>query len=266
MTWWIDNTGMFCKHSPDLVFGLSHPSVQGNSLPGTGILLLWFFCSLIALHFHHSLENWIAGLLILKLVRFIMSWIFVLSDWGSPAGLSLALACWRAQVSVLPLHCTSCGCRICLPSHPCGRSCSSPHLLSLARHPLGRPCRSSHPVDLLPIHPCGRCRRSSHPRGRTCSSSQPLALTAGSYLLSLVSHPWGRLDKSSQPSYLISFFPLFSLLFLSMNLCDLRLNEFLLSHILSHPSHLEFSAPPSVSTTEYVILAYSYRSPVFPVH
>ena len=74
------------------------------------------------------LENHIAGLLIL--MRFIMSWIFVLSDWGSLAGLCLAVACWRAPVSaqlivVLPLHCTSCGCRICLPSHPCGRSCSS---------------------------------------------------------------------------------------------------------------------------------------------
>ena len=53
--------GMFCKHSPDLVFGLGHPPVQlhpvlllqGNPLPGTGILLLWLFGSLVALQFHH---------------------------------------------------------------------------------------------------------------------------------------------------------------------------------------------------------------------
>ena len=38
----------------------------------------------------------------------------------------------------------------------------------------------------------------------TCSFSQPLALTAGNPLLSLVSHPLGRLDKFSQPYYLIS--------------------------------------------------------------
>ena len=86
-----------------------------------------------------------------------------------------------------------------------------PHPLSLARHLLGRPRCSSHPVDLLPIHPCGRCRCSSHPSGKTCFSSQPLALTAGSRQLSLVSQPLGRLDQSSQPSYLICFFPLFSL-------------------------------------------------------
>ena len=49
---------MFCKHSPNLVFGLGHPHVQlhpalflqGNPLPGTGILLLWLFGSLVALH------------------------------------------------------------------------------------------------------------------------------------------------------------------------------------------------------------------------
>ena len=92
-------------------------------------------------------------------------------------------------------------------------------------------------------------------RGRTCSSSQPLALTAGSRLLSLVSHPLGRLARSSQPSYLISFFLLFSLPFLSMNLCYVRRNKLLLSHILSHPPHLNFSPTPSLPTTEYVILA-----------
>ena len=54
---------MFCKYSPNLVFGLGHPPVQlhhvlllqGNPLPGTGILLLWLLGSLVALNFHHSL-------------------------------------------------------------------------------------------------------------------------------------------------------------------------------------------------------------------
>ena len=160
--------GMFCKHSPNLVFGLGHRSVQlhpvlllkENPLPGTDILLLWQSCCASFPSF---------------------PWKTASLDW--------------------PLHCTSCGCRISLPNHPYGRFCSSPHSMSLACHPMGRPHRSSHPVDLLPIHLCGRCRRSSHPRGRTCFSSQPLALTAGSRLLSLVSHPLGRLDKSFQPSY-----------------------------------------------------------------
>jgi hypothetical protein len=49
-------------------------------------------------------------------------------------------------------------------------------------------------------------------------------LAAGSHLLSLVSHPLGRLDRSSQPSYLISFFPVFSLPYMSMNLCYVLLN------------------------------------------
>ena len=47
--------GMFCKHSPNLVYGLGHPPVQlhpvllleGDPLPGTGILLLWLFGSLV---------------------------------------------------------------------------------------------------------------------------------------------------------------------------------------------------------------------------
>ena len=132
------------------------------------------------------------------------------------------------------LKCTSCGCRIYLPS---GRSCSSLHSLSLACHPLGRPRRSSHPVDLLAIHPCGRCKRSYHPSGKTCSSSQPLALTATSRLLSLV--PWaGLTNPPSPPTCYI--FPLFSLPFLGMNLSYVRLNELLLSHIFSHLSHLNF--------------------------
>ena len=55
--------GMFWKHSPNFVFGLGHPPVQlhpvlllqGDPLPGTGILLLWLFGSLVALHFHNFL-------------------------------------------------------------------------------------------------------------------------------------------------------------------------------------------------------------------
>ena len=55
--------GMFCKHSPNLVFGLGHPPVQlhtvllllGDPLLGTGILLVWLFGSFVALHFHHCL-------------------------------------------------------------------------------------------------------------------------------------------------------------------------------------------------------------------
>ena len=56
------------------------------------------------------------------------------------------------------------------------------------------------------------------------------------------------------PALLLSF--LFSVsIFQSMNICDVRPNDFLLWHIVSHPSHLNFSPPPSLSTTEYVILA-----------
>ena len=55
--------GMFWKHSLNLVFGLGHPPVhfhpvlllQGGPLPGTCILLLWLFGSLVALRFHHCL-------------------------------------------------------------------------------------------------------------------------------------------------------------------------------------------------------------------
>ena len=55
--------GMFWKHSPNLVYGLGHPPVhfhsdhllQGDPLPGTGLLLLWLFGSFVALHFHHCL-------------------------------------------------------------------------------------------------------------------------------------------------------------------------------------------------------------------
>jgi hypothetical protein len=47
----------------------------------------------------------------------------------------------------------------------------------------------------------------------------------------------------------ISFVPRFRLHFLSMHLCYARLNELLHSHILSHPSHLNFPPPPSLSTS-----------------
>ena len=54
--------GMFWKHSPNLVYGFSHPLVQlhpvfpqDDPLPGTGILLLWLLSSLVALHFHYCL-------------------------------------------------------------------------------------------------------------------------------------------------------------------------------------------------------------------
>ena len=75
------NMGMFCKHSPNLVIGLGHPPVQlhpvlllqGDPLPGTGILLLQLFVSLLRFISIIVLENRIAGLLILILVHFIMS-------------------------------------------------------------------------------------------------------------------------------------------------------------------------------------------------
>ena len=155
-------------------------------------MLLWLFGSLVALHFHDFLGKPLAGLLILRSVHVIMSEIFVLIVLRESC---MTVSCCSLQPSpctapcfFLPLHCTACGCSC---------SCSSPHSLPLARHPLGWPRHSSHPVELLPIQPCGRCRRSSHARGRTFSSSQPLALTAGSRLQSLV--PWAGLTNPPSP-------------------------------------------------------------------
>ena len=156
MTWWTDDTvngwNIVQTLCSGLVFHLFSFTMSSSSR--ATLFMAPAFCffgsSAVLLRFISiiPMENRIAGLLILILVRFIISWIFVLSDWGSPAGLSLAVACGRAPVSaqlviILLLHCTSCGCRICLPSHPYGRSCFSPHSLPLARHPLGWPCRSS---------------------------------------------------------------------------------------------------------------------------
>ena len=135
---------------------------------------LWQSCCTSFAIIH--LENCIAGLLILILVCFIMSWlrftILVLiclrescrtvpccSQLVSPS-LCTAPCCFASVLHLLRLQNMSAQ-----PSQCSGRSCSSPHPLSLARHPLGRHRHSSHPVDLLPIHPCGRCRRSSHPSG-----------------------------------------------------------------------------------------------------
>ena len=40
---------MFLKHSANLVYGLGHPPVlRDDPVPGTGILLLWLFRSLVA--------------------------------------------------------------------------------------------------------------------------------------------------------------------------------------------------------------------------
>ena len=55
--------GMFCKHSPNFLYGLGHPPVQfhpvlllqGDPLPGNGILLFWLFSSFLVLHLHHRL-------------------------------------------------------------------------------------------------------------------------------------------------------------------------------------------------------------------
>ena len=54
---------MFWKLSLNILYGLGHPPVQlhpvlllqGDPVPGTGILLLWLFGSLVALHFHYCL-------------------------------------------------------------------------------------------------------------------------------------------------------------------------------------------------------------------
>ena len=51
------------QHGDVIVSGLGHPPVQlhpvlllqGDPLRGTGILLLWLFGILVALHFHHCL-------------------------------------------------------------------------------------------------------------------------------------------------------------------------------------------------------------------
>ena len=61
-------------------------------------------------------------------------------------------------------------------SNPSGRSCSFPIHFPWLAIPWEVP---------VAAHP-SRYRRSSHPSVRTCSSSQPMALTAGSQLLSLV--------------------------------------------------------------------------------